>query len=92
MTFWQKHKNNILKLPNYGAIAVIIIYRAVFSPSVGILRVLPFYPRPACIFYPTCSEYGIQAFKKYSFIKALYKTIHRIGRCHPGNEPKVDHA
>lgn len=91
MTFWKKLKNNLVKSPNYIAIGVIVVYRKVLSPSAGVFRFLPFYPAPTCIFYPTCSEYGIEAFKKYSFIKAFYKTAHRISRCHPGNEPRVDH-
>ncbi len=66
------------------------VYRAVLSPSVGILRFFPFYPKPSCIFYPTCSEYGVECFKKYSFLTAFRKTSNRIGRCHPGNEPGVD--
>ncbi|MBP6905003.1 MAG: membrane protein insertion efficiency factor YidD [Candidatus Pacebacteria bacterium] len=78
------------KLLNSGAIGLIYIYRRIFSPSVGILRFIPFYPRPSCIFYPTCSEYGVECFKKYPFFTALRKTATRIGRCHPGNEPKVD--
>jgi putative membrane protein insertion efficiency factor len=86
MTYIQKLK----KLPNSVAIGLIYIYRWVFSPSVGVLHYLPFYPRPSCIFYPTCSEYGIECFKKYSFLNAIQKTAHRVGRCHPGNEPRVD--
>ncbi len=82
---------NLLKrLPNSVFILIIKLYRFVLSPSVGFLRFLPFYPKPSCIFYPTCSEYGVQCFKKYSFLKAFKKTAHRIIRCHPGNEPGVD--
>jgi putative membrane protein insertion efficiency factor len=82
--------NSLKKLPNRVFILIIRFYRAILSPSVGVLRFLPFYPKPSCIFYPTCSEYGVLCFQKYSFLKALKKTIHRVGRCHPGNEPGVD--
>jgi uncharacterized protein len=82
--------NFLKKLPNKLALMAIFIYRAVLSPSVGILRFLSFYPRPSCIFYPTCSEYGIECFKKYSFFVALRKTANRVGRCHPKNEPRID--
>lgn len=82
--------NFLKKLPNKAIIGLIFIYRWALSPSVGILRYLPGYPKPSCIFYPTCSEYGIECFKKYSFFRAFGKTINRIGRCHPGNEPRVD--
>ncbi len=78
------------KIINKIFILFIHLYRATLSPSVGIFRYLPFYPKPSCIFYPTCSEYAIECFKKYSMQIALQKTIKRISRCHPGNEPSVD--
>ena len=87
MIFVQKFK----KLPNKGFIVLFQVYRLVFSPSVGIARFLPFYPQPTCIFHPTCSEYAIIAFKKYPFFTAFIKTVTRIGRCHPGNTPAIDH-
>lgn len=82
--------NLFKKLINNTIIFIIKIYRAILSPSVGILRYLPFYPKPSCIFYPTCSQYSIECFQKYSPMAAISKTINRIGRCHPGNEPTVD--
>ncbi len=48
-------------------------YQKLISP------VLP----PSCRFYPSCSEYGIQAFSKYGVIKGGIKTIWRILRCNP---------
>lgn len=90
MPFYRKLINSIKKSPNYLVLVIIAIYRLIFSPTVGVLRYLPGYPRPSCIFYPTCSEYGKECFKKYPFHTALHKTIRRIGRCHPGNEPGVD--
>ncbi len=89
-TFWHVLKRIVKHLPRTIAIGLIRLYRAIFSPTVGILHYLPFYPRPSCIFYPTCSEYGIECFKKYSFFTALRKTATRVSRCHPGNDPKVD--
>lgn len=43
-----------------------------------------------CRFYPTCSDYSIQAYKKYSFLKGTYLAICRILRCHPFNEGGYD--
>ncbi|NLL47189.1 MAG: membrane protein insertion efficiency factor YidD [Firmicutes bacterium] len=49
----------------------------------------PVLPR-SCRFYPTCSEYAIQAITKHGW-KGLWLAIKRIGRCHPwhpgGNDP-----
>jgi len=36
-----------------------------------------------CRFHPTCSEYFIQAVKKYGAVKGTAKGILRICRCHP---------
>lgn len=43
-----------------------------------------------CRFYPTCSDYSIQAYKKYGFIKGTYLTIRRILRCNPFNPGGYD--
>ena len=42
----------------------------------------PLFP-PSCRYTPTCSEYAIQAIKKYGAIKGLILTTHRISRCNP---------
>ena len=43
-----------------------------------------------CRFHPTCSDYSIQAYKKYGFFKGTYFTICRILRCHPFSEGGYD--
>ncbi|NLL42970.1 MAG: membrane protein insertion efficiency factor YidD, partial [Firmicutes bacterium] len=41
----------------------------------------PLLPR-SCRFYPTCSEYAIQAITKHRW-RGVWLAIKRIGRCHP---------
>jgi hypothetical protein len=48
-------------------------YQKIISP------VLP----PSCRFYPTCSEYGIEAITKYGVIKGGFMAAWRILRCNP---------
>lgn len=43
-----------------------------------------------CRFYPSCSEYSKQAFKKYNFIKASFLTVYRVLRCNPWNKGGYD--
>ena len=43
-----------------------------------------------CIFNPTCSEYAIQAYEKYGFIKGTFLTIKRILRCNPFSKGGYD--
>ena len=38
---------------------------------------------PSCRFTPTCSEYAVQAIRKYGPIKGLYLAVRRLLRCHP---------
>lgn len=43
-----------------------------------------------CRFYPTCSEYSIQAYKKYGFLKGTFLTVYRILRCNPFSKGGYD--
>ena len=53
----------------------------------------PVFP-PACRYYPTCSNYMIEAIEKHG-AKGLLMGLARIGRCHPwskeGDDPVPDH-
>lgn len=49
----------------------------------------PLFP-PSCRFYPTCSEYSVQAFQKYGVFKGGAKSIWRILRCNPLNKGGLD--
>jgi len=37
----------------------------------------------ACRFYPTCSEYMMEAVEKYGVPRGVWMGMRRIGRCHP---------
>ena len=41
------------------------------------------YLRPSCRYTPTCSQYFIEAVKKYGPFKGSYLGIKRLLRCHP---------
>jgi putative membrane protein insertion efficiency factor len=74
----MKSAKQILSLPFIGLIR---IYQLIISPWLG----------PSCRYTPTCSQYGIEAFKKHGPIKGLWLTIKRIARCNPwgghGHDP-----
>ena len=38
---------------------------------------------PACRYMPTCSEYAIEALKKYGPLKGSWLALKRIASCHP---------
>lgn len=45
---------------------------------------------PSCRFYPTCSQYGIEAVKTHGALKGGWLTLKRILRCHPFHPGGVD--
>ncbi|HVW63028.1 MAG TPA: membrane protein insertion efficiency factor YidD [Puia sp.] len=67
----------ILSLP---FIALIKLYQWVISPLLG----------PKCRFTPTCSQYAIEALKKYGPLKGGWLSLRRISRCHPWGGHGVD--
>jgi len=62
-------------------IVLIKLYQLIISPWLG----------PSCRYTPTCSQYGIEALRKYGLIKGLWLTIKRIVSCNPwgghGHDP-----
>ena len=61
-------------------ICLVKLYQKYISPLKG----------PTCRFYPTCSQYSIEAFKKYGLFKGIYLTIKRILKCHPFHQVGYD--
>jgi len=61
-------------------IFLVKIYKKFISP------LLP----PSCRFYPTCSEYTIEAINKYGVLKGSIKSLYRILRCNPFNKGGYD--
>lgn len=58
---------------NNVLIFLIKIYQKLFSP------ILP----KSCRFYPSCSQYSIEAFEIHGFFMASFLTLKRIIKCNP---------
>jgi uncharacterized protein len=58
---------------SFPFIALIKLYQWIISPLLG----------PKCRYTPTCSQYGIEAFKKHGPIKGFWLTAKRVSKCHP---------
>ncbi len=46
------------------------------------LLVSPLFPR-CCRFYPTCSQYAVEAIKRYGPFRGGWLALKRVARCHP---------
>ena len=69
-------KINIKKLVKY----FIRLYQLIISPYLG----------NNCRFYPTCSNYAIEAIEKKGLIVGIVMTVKRILRCNPWGGSGID--
>ncbi|WP_373086878.1 membrane protein insertion efficiency factor YidD [Sneathiella sp.] len=53
--------------------ALIRLYQYVISP----------YLPSSCRYYPTCSQYAIEALELHGPLMGTWLTLKRLGRCHP---------
>lgn len=60
---------------------LIRLYQAAISPFVG----------HCCRFFPTCSEYALEAVAKHGIFRGCWLSVRRVCRCHPlhkgGSDP-----
>ena len=80
----------IIKIPSHISVALINFYQIYLSPDHS-----PYWSkikRPACKYYPTCSEYTKQAILSFGFLKGSIIGFYRILRCNPFSHGGVDHV
>jgi uncharacterized protein len=52
---------------------LIRLYQWTVSPLLG----------PRCRFYPSCSQYALQALLRFGVLRGSWLALRRLGRCHP---------
>jgi hypothetical protein len=55
----------------------------VFIFLIKLYQKVTFFKRPSCRFYPSCSQYAVEAITRYGAVKGGWLTVKRISRCHP---------
>jgi len=68
------------KVLSWPFIFLIRVYQIFISPLTP----------PSCRFYPSCSSYGLEAFRRHNPIKAFGLTVWRVLRCNPWNPGGYD--
>ncbi|NOU97086.1 membrane protein insertion efficiency factor YidD [Paenibacillus sp. LMG 31456] len=62
--------------------AIVMFYRKFISPL----------KPPTCRFYPTCSQYALDALEQHGPAKGSWLTIKRVCKCHPFHPGGIDHV
>jgi putative membrane protein insertion efficiency factor len=60
--------------------ALIRLYQWTLSPLLG----------PKCRFYPSCSNYALEALQRFGILHGSWLTLRRLGRCHPWHPGGID--
>lgn len=63
----------LLSLPSRVLIAVVRGYQIALRPLLGV----------RCRFDPSCSQYFMDAVRKYGALRGTFKGLGRLARCHP---------
>ena len=64
----------------YVLIGLLRVYRALISPLYG----------EVCRYYPSCSDYALEAVQVHGSIKGSWLATRRLARCHPWAAGGVD--
>jgi uncharacterized protein len=66
-------ENRFMHVPGRLLVALIRAYQLCISP----------FLLPCCRFYPSCSEYAIDAIRAHGPMKGPFLALMRLLRCHP---------
>ena len=64
----------------YILIKLILGYKFLISPLLS----------NSCRYFPSCSDYSVEALKEFGFFKGIYLSVKRILSCHPWSKGGFD--
>lgn len=70
----------VAALPARCVLLLIRAYQLLLSPLLG----------PRCRFYPSCSQYTLDAIRGHGLLRGGWLGVRRISRCHPLNPGGYD--
>ena len=71
--FWNRLPGASKRICAWPLILLVRFYQLCISPLTP----------PSCRFTPTCSQYALEALRKYGPLKGLWLTLRRLAKCHP---------
>ncbi|MEW4487809.1 membrane protein insertion efficiency factor YidD [Thalassoglobus sp. JC818] len=79
-SLWSRCREALSWSASFILILMVKLYQVTLGPFLG----------GRCRFYPSCSNYFIQAVRKHGPIKGAWKGLYRLCRCHPFCEGGYD--
>jgi uncharacterized protein len=70
----------LVRLPAWTALALVHAYRLTLG------AILP----PSCKYHPSCSQYALDAIRRYGVVRGVVLTAWRLLRCNPWSHGGVD--
>lgn len=74
--------SDVRRWPRMPFVWFMLAYRRVISPLYG----------PVCKYYPSCSQYALDAFRIHGAVKGFAMSAWRVLRCNPWSSGGVDHV
>ena len=72
----------VLRLPAYAGVALVYVYRYTLGVLFG----------GGCKYHPSCSQYAIDALRRYGLVRGIVLAGWRLLRCNPWSLGGVDYA
>jgi len=70
----------VRQLPRRLLIGLVTLYRVLISPMLA----------PTCRYWPSCSEYAVEALRMHGALRGAWLTGSRLCRCHPWSAGGID--
>lgn len=80
MTSVSRGLRALASVPRLLLVGVIKVYQWTISPLLG----------PRCKYYPSCSNYGLQAIQRHGALKGFGLGAWRVLRCNPWSNGGID--
>lgn len=66
-----------------GGDGMVVVRRIVQAPIRFYRKFISPLKPPTCRFYPSCSQYALEAVERYGALRGGWMAVRRIARCHP---------
>lgn len=70
----------VTSVPRWIMVGVIKVYQWTISPLLG----------PRCKYYPSCSNYGLEAVRRHGAVRGFALGVWRVLRCNPWSHGGID--